>query len=60
LRGPGKNIIISGGKNISSIEAEQAITAHLAVLECAAAVMIRLARSGHYALLTKTELALGQ
>jgi len=31
----GKDIIISGGENISSIEVEQAITAHPAVLECA-------------------------
>ena len=34
-RGRGKDIIISGGENISSIEVEQAITAHPAVLECA-------------------------
>jgi acyl-CoA synthetase (AMP-forming)/AMP-acid ligase II len=31
----GKDIIISGGENISSIEVEQAICAHPAVLECA-------------------------
>jgi fatty-acyl-CoA synthase len=30
-----KDIIISGGENISSIEVEQTITAHPAVLECA-------------------------
>ena len=30
-----KDIIISGGENISSIEVEKAITAHPAVLECA-------------------------
>jgi fatty-acyl-CoA synthase len=30
-----KDIIISGGENISSIEVERAITAHDAVLECA-------------------------
>ncbi len=30
-----KDIIISGGENISSIEVEKAIFAHLAVLECA-------------------------
>ena len=35
LRDRGKDIIISGGENISSIEAEQAIAAHPAVLECA-------------------------
>ena len=35
LRDRGKDIIISGGENISSIEAEQAICAHPAVLECA-------------------------
>jgi fatty-acyl-CoA synthase len=35
LRDRGKDIIISGGENISSIEVEQAITAHSAVLECA-------------------------
>ena len=35
LRDRGKDIIISGGENISSIEVEQAIAAHPAVLECA-------------------------
>jgi fatty-acyl-CoA synthase len=35
LRDRGKDIIISGGENISSIEVEQAMTAHPAVLECA-------------------------
>jgi fatty-acyl-CoA synthase len=35
LRDRSKDIIISGGENISSIEVEQAITAHPAVLECA-------------------------
>jgi len=35
LRDRGKDIIISGGENISSIEVEQAISAHPAVLECA-------------------------
>jgi len=35
LRDRGKDVIISGGENISSIEVEQAITAHPAVLECA-------------------------
>jgi fatty-acyl-CoA synthase len=35
LRDRGKDIIISGGENISSIEVEQAITAHPAVFECA-------------------------
>jgi fatty-acyl-CoA synthase len=35
LRDRGKDIIISGGENISSIEVEQAIVAHPAVLECA-------------------------
>ena len=30
-----KDIIISGGENISSIEMEKAISAHAAVLECA-------------------------
>jgi len=34
LRDRGKDIIISGGENISSIEVEQAIAAHPAVLEC--------------------------
>jgi fatty-acyl-CoA synthase len=35
LRDRGKDIIISGGENISSIEVEQALCAHPAVLECA-------------------------
>jgi fatty-acyl-CoA synthase len=35
LRDRSKDVIISGGENISSIEAEQAIVAHPAVLECA-------------------------
>src|SRR5436305_2195972 len=35
LRDRGKDIIISGGENISSIEVKQAICAHPAVLECA-------------------------
>jgi fatty-acyl-CoA synthase len=35
LRDRGKDIIISGGENISSIEVEQTIAAHAAVLECA-------------------------
>jgi fatty-acyl-CoA synthase len=35
LRDRGKDIIISGGENISGIEVEQAIVAHPAVLECA-------------------------
>ena len=35
LRDRGKDVIISGGENISSIEVEQAICAHPAVLECA-------------------------
>ena len=35
LRDRSKDIIISGGENISSIEVEQAICAHPAVLECA-------------------------
>jgi acyl-CoA synthetase (AMP-forming)/AMP-acid ligase II len=35
LRGRGKDVIISGGENISSIEVEQTIVAHPAVLECA-------------------------
>jgi fatty-acyl-CoA synthase len=36
LRDRGKDIIISGGENISSIDVEQTICAHPAVLECAA------------------------
>jgi fatty-acyl-CoA synthase len=35
LRDRSKDIIVSGGENISSIEVEQAIVAHPAVLECA-------------------------
>jgi fatty-acyl-CoA synthase len=35
LRDRSKDIIISGGENISSIEVEQTICAHTAVLECA-------------------------
>jgi len=35
LRDRSKDIIISGGENISSIEVEQAICAHPAVVECA-------------------------
>jgi fatty-acyl-CoA synthase len=35
LRDRAKDVIISGGENISSIEVEQALCAHPAVLECA-------------------------
>jgi fatty-acyl-CoA synthase len=35
LRDRGKDVIISGGENISSIEVEQTISAHPAVVECA-------------------------
>jgi fatty-acyl-CoA synthase len=35
LRDRGKDVIISGGENISSIEVEQTVCAHPAVLECA-------------------------
>jgi fatty-acyl-CoA synthase len=35
LRDRGKDVIISGGENISSIEVEQTLCAHPAVLECA-------------------------
>ena len=35
LRDRGKDIIISGGENISTIEVEQTLVAHPAVLECA-------------------------
>jgi fatty-acyl-CoA synthase len=35
LRDRGKDVIISGGENISSIEVEQTISAHPDVLECA-------------------------
>ena len=34
LRDRGKDIIISGGENVSSIEVEQTIAAHPAVFEC--------------------------
>jgi fatty-acyl-CoA synthase len=39
LRDRGKDIIISGGENISSIEVEQTIVSHPAVLECAVVAM---------------------
>ena len=39
LRDRAKDIIISGGENISTIEVEQAIAAHPAVLECAVVAM---------------------
>jgi fatty-acyl-CoA synthase len=35
LRDRAKDVIISGGENISTIEVEQALAAHPAVLECA-------------------------
>jgi fatty-acyl-CoA synthase len=35
LRDRAKDIIISGGENISSIEVEEALTSHAAVLEVA-------------------------
>jgi fatty-acyl-CoA synthase len=35
LRDRGKDVIISGGENISSIEVEQVLYRHPAVLECA-------------------------
>ncbi len=35
LRDRAKDIIISGGENISTIEVEQAVVSHPAVLECA-------------------------
>jgi fatty-acyl-CoA synthase len=35
LRDRAKDIIISGGENISTIEVEQAVASHPAVLECA-------------------------
>jgi fatty-acyl-CoA synthase len=39
LRDRAKDIIISGGENISTIEVEQAIVSHPAVLECAVVSM---------------------
>jgi fatty-acyl-CoA synthase len=39
LRDRSKDIIISGGENISTIEVEQAIVSHPAVLECAVVAM---------------------
>ena len=39
LRDRAKDIIISGGENISTIEVEQAVAAHPAVLECAVVAM---------------------
>ncbi len=39
LRDRAKDIIISGGENISTIEVEQAIVSHSAVLECAVVAM---------------------
>jgi acyl-CoA synthetase (AMP-forming)/AMP-acid ligase II len=39
LRDRGKDIIISGGENISTIEVEQAVCRHPAVLECAVVSM---------------------
>jgi fatty-acyl-CoA synthase len=39
LRDRAKDIIISGGENISTIEIEQAIASHPAVLECAVVAM---------------------
>ena len=41
LRDRAKDIIISGGENISTIEVEQAIVSHSAVLECAVVAMPR-------------------
>ena len=41
LRDRGKDMIISGGENISSIEVEQTICAHPAVLECAVVAIPR-------------------
>ena len=68
LRDRGKDVIISGGENISSIEVEQAICAHPAVLECAvvaiphdrwgerpkAFVTLRAGRGGHRAASSST------
>jgi fatty-acyl-CoA synthase len=39
LRDRAKDIIISGGENISTIEVEQAVVSHGAVLECAVVAM---------------------
>ena len=39
LRDRAKDIIISGGENISTIEVEQAVASHPAVLECAVVAM---------------------
>jgi fatty-acyl-CoA synthase len=39
LRDRAKDIIISGGENISTIEVEQAVVSHRAVLECAVVAM---------------------
>ena len=39
LRDRAKDIIISGGENISTIEVEQAVVSHEAVLECAVVAM---------------------
>jgi acyl-CoA synthetase (AMP-forming)/AMP-acid ligase II len=39
LRDRAKDIIVSGGENISTIEVEQAVVAHPAVLECAVVAM---------------------
>ena len=39
LRDRAKDIIISGGENISTIEVEQALASHSAVLECAVVAM---------------------
>jgi fatty-acyl-CoA synthase len=39
LRDRAKDVIISGGENISTIEVEQAVVAHPAVLECAVVAM---------------------
>jgi fatty-acyl-CoA synthase len=39
LRDRAKDVIVSGGENISTIEVEQALLAHAAVLECAVVAM---------------------
>ncbi len=39
LRDRAKDVIISGGENISTIEVEQVVVAHPAVLECAVVAM---------------------